>query len=162
MSVRNTLIAATLGLGLGFGAAAPAFAADIVDTAKQAGTFNTLLAAATAAGLADTLKGPGPYTVLAPTDAAFAALPAGTVDNLLKPENKDKLVQILKYHVIAGDFPAAKVATLTQAPTLEGDDVKISAMAGKVKIDDANVVKADVKADNGVIHVIDKVLMPSG
>ncbi|MDH5821857.1 fasciclin domain-containing protein [Luteimonas sp. RD2P54] len=135
---------------------------DIVDTAVAAGQFNTLAAALTAAGLVDTLKGTGPFTVFAPTDAAFAALPAGTVDELLKPENKDKLVAILTYHVVPGRYPASRVVTLEQATTVQGGAVDIDATGGSVKVDDANVVTADVAASNGVIHVIDKVLMPGG
>ncbi|MEN1959505.1 fasciclin domain-containing protein [Luteimonas sp. MJ246] len=134
--------------------------ADIVDTAVAAGQFNTLAAALTAAGLVDTLKGDGPFTVFAPTDAAFAALPAGTVDELLKPENKDQLVAILTYHVVAGSYPAARVATLTQAPTVNGASVDIASSASGVTVDGAKVVSADIAASNGVIHVIDKVLMP--
>ena len=143
-------------------AVAPARAAekDIVDTAVAAGSFKTLAAALQAAGLVDTLKGSGPFTVFAPTDEAFAKLPAGTVENLLKPENKAKLVAILTYHVVAGDVKAAQVMTMTSAKTVQGQSVKISAANGKVKVDGANVVKADIAASNGVIHVIDTVLMP--
>ncbi|HWA47395.1 MAG TPA: fasciclin domain-containing protein [Dongiaceae bacterium] len=133
---------------------------DIVDTAAGAGQFNTLLAAAQAADLVGTLKGPGPLTVFAPTDAAFAALPAGTVDNLLKPENKDQLVKVLTYHVVAGEVMAADVVKLSSATTVEGADVAIDASSGKVMINNAQVVQADVDASNGVIHVIDKVLLP--
>ncbi len=133
---------------------------DIVDTAASAGQFNTLLAAAQAADLVATLKSPGPLTVFAPTDAAFAALPAGTVDNLLKPENKDQLVKVLTYHVVSGKVMAADVVKLTSATTVEGSDVAIDASSGKVMINDAQVVQADVGASNGVIHVIDKVILP--
>ncbi|MGH8073879.1 MAG: fasciclin domain-containing protein [Lysobacter sp.] len=133
---------------------------DIVDTAVAAGKFNTLAAALTAAGLVDTLKGKGPFTVFAPTDEAFAALPAGTVEDLLKPENKDKLVAILTYHVVAGRYPSGRVAGLDEATTVNGDTVDIKAADGAVMVDGANVVMADVTATNGVIHVIDKVLMP--
>ena len=135
---------------------------DIVDTAVAAGQFNTLAAALKAAGLIDTLKGKGPFTVFAPTDEAFAALPAGTVDNLLKPENKDKLIAILTYHVVPGRYPAARVAKMQEATTVNGDNVDIREAGGAVMVDAANVVKADVTATNGVIHVIDKVLMPGG
>ncbi|SJZ73267.1 fasciclin domain-containing protein [Novilysobacter spongiicola] len=135
---------------------------DIVDTAVAAGKFNTLAAALTAAGLVDTLKGDGPFTVFAPTDEAFAALPAGTVDNLLKPENKDQLVAILTYHVVSGRYPAGRVAGLDEAATVNGESVDISANDSGVMVDGANVVMADVTATNGVIHVIDKVLMPDG
>ncbi|GAB2620757.1 fasciclin domain-containing protein [Novilysobacter erysipheiresistens] len=133
---------------------------DIVDTAVAAGQFNTLAAALTAAGLVDTLKGNGPFTVFAPTDAAFAALPAGTVEDLLKPENKDKLVAILTYHVVPGRYPSGRVAGLDTATTVNGAAVDITAAEGGVMVDGANVVTADVTATNGVIHVIDKVLMP--
>jgi uncharacterized surface protein with fasciclin (FAS1) repeats len=141
-------------------AAQPQAASDIVDTAVAAGQFTTLAAALTAAGLVDTLKGPGPFTVFAPTDAAFAALPAGTVENLLKPENKAQLVAILTYHVVPGRVPAAKVVTLSEAATVNGDKVDIRSSNGQVMVDGAKVTTADVAASNGVIHVIDKVLMP--
>ena len=133
---------------------------DIVDTAVAAGKFNTLAAALTAAGLVDTLKGNGPFTVFAPTDEAFAALPAGTVKDLLKPENKDKLVAILTYHVVPGRFPSGRVAGLDEATTVNGDTVDITTADGQVMVDGAKVVMADVTATNGVIHVIDTVLMP--
>ena len=133
---------------------------DIVDTAIAAGSFKTLVAAIQAAGLVDTLKGKGPFTVFAPTDAAFAKLPAGTVQDLLKPENKAKLVAILTYHVVAGDVTSKEVVKLTEAKTVEGQTVKISVHDGKVMINDATVVKADIAASNGVIHVIDTVLIP--
>ena len=134
--------------------------ADIVDTAVAAGDFKTLAAALQAAGLVDTLKGKGPFTVFAPTDAAFAKLPAGTVESLLKPENKQKLVGILTYHVVPGNVKAADVLNLTSAKTVNGQSVAISASGGKVKVGGANVVKADVAASNGTIHVIDTVLLP--
>jgi uncharacterized surface protein with fasciclin (FAS1) repeats len=133
---------------------------DVVDTAVAAGQFNTLAAALKAAGLVDTLKGSGPFTVFAPTDAAFAKLPKGTVEELLKPENKAKLTSILTYHVVAGKVMAADVAKMKEGKTVQGGSVKVDAMNGKVKIDDASVVKADIAASNGVIHVIDTVLMP--
>jgi uncharacterized surface protein with fasciclin (FAS1) repeats len=133
---------------------------DIVDTAVAAGSFKTLAAALQAAGLVDTLKGKGPYTVFAPTDEAFAKLPAGTVDDLLKPENKEKLKAILLYHVVAGKVTSQKVAKLHSAKTLNGESVKIEVKDGKVMINNATVVKADVEASNGVIHVIDTVLLP--
>lgn len=140
-------------------AAAPVAAGkDIVDTAASAGSFDTLVSAVTAAGLVDTLKGKGPYTVFAPTDEAFAALPAGTLDGLLK--NKEKLKKILLYHVVPGAVKAADVVKLTSAKTAEGSDVSIKVADGKVKINDANVTKTDVSATNGVIHVIDKVILP--
>jgi len=137
----------------------PAKAADIVDTAVGAGSFTTLVAAVQAAGLVDTLKGTGPFTVFAPTDEAFAALPAGTVEGLLKPENKDQLVAILTYHVVPGKVMSTDLTDDMMAKTVEGADVKID-LDGGVKVNDANVVTADIVADNGVIHVIDKVIMP--
>lgn len=140
--------------------AAPQARADIVDTAVQAGQFKTLAAALQAAGLVDTLKGPGPFTVFAPTDAAFAALPAGTVETLLKPENHDKLVAILTYHVVPGRVSAAQVTQLQSAKTVQGGALAIAATGGAVTVNDAHVVQADVAASNGVIHVIDKVLLP--
>jgi len=133
---------------------------DIVDTAVAAVSFNTLVTALQAAGLADTLKGKGPFTVFAPTDDAFSKLPAGTVESLLKPENKDKLRAILLYHVVSGDVTAAQVVKLSSAKTVNGQDLKISVNNGTVMVNDATVVKADVVASNGVIHVIDTVLLP--
>lgn len=133
---------------------------DIVDTAAGAGSFNTLVAAVEAAGLVETLKGEGPFTVFAPTDEAFAALPAGTVEDLLKPENKDKLVAILTYHVVSGKVMASDVAgAQTMAATVQGQELTIDGSDG-VKINGATVTSADVEASNGVIHVIDKVLLP--
>src|SRR3954453_11694803 len=119
---------------------------DIVDTAVAAGDFKTLATALQAAGLVDTLKGPGPFTVFAPTDEAFAKLPAGTVEELLKPENKEKLVAILTYHVVPGAVSSKKVAGMTSAKTVNGKDLKISVEGGKVQIDNATVIKADIKA----------------
>jgi transforming growth factor-beta-induced protein len=139
---------------------ASAQAKDIVDTAVGAGNFNTLAAALTAAGLVETLKGPGPFTVFAPTDDAFAKLPAGTVDNLLKPENKQQLVDILTYHVVSGAVKAAEVVTLTEAKSVQGSPIKITVADGKVKVNDANVTQTDIIASNGVIHVIDSVILP--
>ena len=138
----------------------PAKAADIVDTAVSAGQFKTLVAAVTAAGLVDTLKGKGPFTVFAPTDAAFAKLPAGTVESLLKPENKSKLVAILTYHVVPGKVMSGDIAgKKLSVATVQGAKVSVDAMSG-VMINDANVVSADIVATNGVIHVIDKVILP--
>ena len=134
---------------------------DIVDTAVGAGSFKTLAAALTAAGLVDTLKGKGPFTVFAPTDDAFAKLPKGTVEDLLKPENKAKLVSILTYHVVAGSVKAADVVKLTSAKTVEGTDVKIKVDGANVMVNDAKVTKTDIEASNGVIHVIDTVIMPA-
>ena len=133
---------------------------DIVDTAVAAGDFKTLAAALQAAGLVDTLKGPGPFTVFAPTDEAFAKLPAGTVEELLKPENKEKLVAILTYHVVAGKVMAKEVAGMTSAKTVNGKSVTISTQNGAVMVDNARVVKTDIVASNGVIHVIDSVILP--
>ncbi|WP_425101628.1 fasciclin domain-containing protein [Tropicibacter sp. S64] len=143
----------------------PAFAGshgmakDIVDTAAEAGSFTTLLAAAEAAGLVDTLKGDGPFTVFAPTDAAFEALPEGTVESLLLPENKDKLTAILTYHVVPGKVMSTDLTNGMMAATVEGDEVTIMTEGG-VMVDEANVVQADIEASNGVIHVIDAVIMP--
>ncbi len=133
--------------------------ADIVDTAVKAGSFKTLAAALKAAGLVDTLKGKGPFTVFAPTDEAFAKLPAGTVESLLKPENKAKLSAILTYHVVPGSVMAADVVKLKSAKTVQGQSVVIDATDG-VKVNNAKVVKADIQCGNGVIHVIDTVLVP--
>lgn len=135
--------------------------ADIVDTAVAAGQFKTLTAAVQAAGLVDTLKGAGPFTVFAPTDAAFAKLPAGTVQDLLKPENKAKLVSILTYHVVPGKVTSSALAgKVTDAKTVQGGTVKVDATKGGVMVNDAKVVSADVDATNGVIHVVDTVLLP--
>ena len=133
---------------------------DIVETAVSAGSFNTLATALKAAGLVDTLKGDGPFTVFAPTDAAFAKLPDGTVENLLKPENKDQLVSVLTYHVVSGKVKAKEVVKLDSADTVQGSSVSIKVKDGTVYVDDAKVVKTDIKASNGVIHVIDSVLLP--
>lgn len=133
---------------------------DIVDTAVAAGQFNTLAAALKAAGLVETLKGKGPFTVFAPTDEAFAKLPAGTLDDLLKPENKDKLTAILTYHVVPGRVLAADVVKLKTAKTVNGQSVKIKTAKGGVMVDNANVVTTDIIASNGVIHVIDSVILP--
>ena len=133
---------------------------DIVDTAVKAGSFNTLVAAVQAAGLAETLKGEGPFTVFAPTDDAFAKLPAGTLDDLLKPENKDKLAAILTYHVVSGKVMAKDVMTMKEAETVNGQSVTVSMEADTVMIDNAKVVTADIECSNGVIHVIDTVILP--
>jgi len=158
----------TVALALGV-AAAPLAAyadghgakADIVDTAVAAGSFNTLAAALTAAGLVDTLKGEGPFTVFAPTDEAFAKLPEGTVEDLLKPENVDQLTAILTYHVVPGKVMAADVVGLSEAPTVNGAMIPVSVMDGKVMLGDGvQVTATDIEATNGVIHVIDGVLLP--
>jgi uncharacterized surface protein with fasciclin (FAS1) repeats len=147
--------------GTGGGGAAGATALkDIVDTAVAAGSFTKLVAAVQAADLVATLKGPGPFTVFAPTDAAFAKLPAGALDDLLKPENKAKLQSVLTYHVVPGKVLAADVVKLTKAKTVQGSDVTITVTGSTVKINDATVVMTDVLASNGVIHVIDAVLLP--
>lgn len=133
---------------------------DIVDTAVGAKSFTTLVAAVKAAGLVETLKSKGPFTVFAPTDEAFAKLPEGTVESLLKPENKDKLVAVLTYHVVPGKVMAADVVKLKNAKTVQGGEVDIVVADGKVKVDNANVVKTDIECSNGVIHVIDAVILP--
>ncbi|HEV2399522.1 MAG TPA: fasciclin domain-containing protein [Candidatus Sulfotelmatobacter sp.] len=133
---------------------------DIVDTAVAAGDFKTLATALQTAGLVDTLKGPGPFTVFAPTDEAFAKLPPGTVEDLLKPENHDKLVSILTYHVVPGKVMAKDVVKLHEAKTVNGKEVKIMTEGGRVMVDNANVVKTDIACSNGVIHVIDSVILP--
>ncbi len=150
---RFALLGALLAL-FSFGAAA----ADIVDTAVSAGNFNTLVAAVKAAGLVDTLKGAGPFTVFAPTDEAFAKLPPGTVDGLLK--DPEKLKTILLYHVVSGKVMAADVMKMKTAKTVEGGSLRIHEMGGKVMVNNATVTKTDIICDNGVIHVIDTVLMP--
>lgn len=158
MTFKMLALASTAALAL---ASTPALAQkDIVDTAVAAGQFKTLASALTAAGLIQTLKGPGPYTVFAPTDEAFAKLPPGTLQNLLKPENKAKLTAILTYHVVPGKVTSAEVVKLSQANTVEGKPLTIHTMGKAVMVNDATVIKADVAASNGVIHVIDKVLLP--
>jgi uncharacterized surface protein with fasciclin (FAS1) repeats len=157
MNVMRTFTASALALALSMSVAK---AADIVDTAVAAGSFNTLVTAVKAAGLVDTLKGTGPFTVFAPNDAAFAKLPAGTVENLLKPENKDKLVAILTYHVVPGKVMSKDIAgKKMMVKTVEGGQVAIDAKDG-VSVDGAKVVKADIETSNGVIHVIDTVVIP--
>ena len=134
---------------------------DIVGTAVAADDFNTLVAAVQAAGLVETLQGEGPFTVFAPTDAAFAALPAGTVEDLLKPENKDQLVAVLTYHVVPGKVMSSDLAgQALEAETVQGSTVDIDATGDGVKVDAASVVTADVEASNGVIHIIDTVILP--
>jgi uncharacterized surface protein with fasciclin (FAS1) repeats len=164
--LSRRLLGLTSACVLGLALTTPAFAqtpakADIVDTAVAAGQFKTLAAALSAAGLISTLKGPGPFTVFAPTDAAFAKLPAGTVDSLLKPENKAQLVAVLTYHVVSGRIMSSALAgKVTDAKTVEGRTVKVDATMGGVTVNGAKVVAADVAATNGVIHVIDTVLIP--
>ncbi len=156
--IRKTLLAMTAASML----AVPAFAMemDIVDTAVGAGNFTTLVAAVTAAGLVETLKGPGPFTVFAPTDAAFAALPAGTVEDLLKPENKEQLIAVLTYHVVPGAVMSGDLTEGMMAKTVQGSDVTIT-LDGGAKVNGAPISTADIAATNGVIHVIDQVILPS-
>lgn len=134
---------------------------DIVDTAVSAGQFSTLATALEAAGLVDTLKGEGPFTVFAPTDEAFSKLPAGTLDSLLKPENRDQLVSILTYHVVPGKVMASDVGNLSEAETVNGKKIDIAVDGSTVRVDDATVVATDIAASNGVIHVIDSVILPN-
>ncbi|MES0880123.1 fasciclin domain-containing protein [Roseibium sp. SCP14] len=156
--IQNLLFALLLIVPL---SAAKAGDKDIVDTAVGAGSFNTLVAAVQAAGLVETLKGDGPFTVFAPTDEAFAKLPAGTVENLLKPENKDQLVAVLTYHVVPGKVMSSDIAgKKAEVASVQGSEISVDATNG-VKVDDANVVTADVEASNGVIHVIDAVILPN-
>ncbi|MET0501732.1 MAG: fasciclin domain-containing protein [Candidatus Binatia bacterium] len=160
---RFTIGATVLTFGLLLGGSAKGESMpdkDIVDTAVSAGSFKTLVAAVQAAGLVATLKGEGPLTVFAPTDEAFAKLPEGTVENLLKPENRDKLTAILTYHVVPGKVTAAQVVALSSAKTANGQALKINAGNGKVMVDNANVTRTDIMASNGVIHVIDTVIIP--
>jgi uncharacterized surface protein with fasciclin (FAS1) repeats len=157
---RSLALALVLTVGIAAAQAYKSDKKDIVDTAVAAGSFNTLATALQAAGLVETLKGKGPFTVFAPTDEAFAKLPAGTVEDLLKPENKDRLVAILTYHVVAGSVPSTEVVKLTSAKTVQGQAVKISTGKEGVMVDGARVVQADVMASNGVIHVIDRVILP--
>ena len=161
--IKRTFAAAvsTLVLSLAVSAPASAQGKDIVDTAVAAGNFKTLAQALEAAGLVSTLKGAGPFTVFAPTDEAFAKLPAGTLEALLKPENKSKLQRILTSHVVAGNVMAADVVKLTEAKTLNGMMVKVKVNGDTVMINDATVTSANIAASNGVIHVIDSVILPT-
>jgi uncharacterized surface protein with fasciclin (FAS1) repeats len=161
LKFKNLMVAtiALVALGIG-GMQARAAEKDIVDTAVAAGQFKTLASALQAAGLVDTLKGDGPFTVFAPTDEAFAKLPAGTVENLLKPENKDQLVAILTYHVVPGKVEAADVVKLDEAKTVNGKMVDIEVKGDTAMVNDAKVTKTDIAASNGVIHVIDTVILP--
>ena len=158
--IRRTFLALSTAATL---FAAPVFAEshgkDIVDTAIGAGTFTTLVAAVEAAGLVETLKGPGPFTVFAPTDAAFAALPAGTVEDLLKPENKDKLIAVLTYHVVPGKVMSTDLSEGLTAATVQGGNITIT-LEGGAKVNGATISTADIEASNGVIHVIDAVILP--
>lgn len=160
--VRNTMAALATATALTISGTAFAQEKNIVETAQDAGSFGTLVAAVQAADLAETLSGEGPFTVFAPTDEAFAQLPEGTVENLLKPENKDQLTKILTYHVLPGKIMSSDLGgKQTMAETVQGSEVPIDATDG-VKVDGANVVTADIEASNGVIHVIDAVIMPEG
>ena len=163
MKILRTLSLTVLGLSaflLPVAQASDKPAGDIVAVASGAGSFNTLVAAVKAAGLVETLQGTGPFTVFAPTDEAFAKLPKGTVEDLLKPENKQKLVAILTYHVVPGKVMAADVKTM-KAKTVNGKELSLVVADGKVTVDKATVVKTDVAAKNGVIHVIDTVILPN-
>lgn len=167
-TIRRTVLAVASAALIAFSGSAiaahhdekKAMPGDIVEVAVSAGQFNTLAAALEAAGLVETLQSDGPFTVFAPTDAAFAKLPEGTVENLLKPENKDQLVAILTYHVVAGKVMAADVVKLSSATTVNGADIAIEVDNGTVRVGDATVIKTDIEASNGVIHVIDTVLLP--
>jgi uncharacterized surface protein with fasciclin (FAS1) repeats len=162
---KQTFAAMTLGtLVMGLAVSTPARAAegDIVETAVAAGSFTTLARALQAADLVDTLKGAGPFTVFAPTDEAFAKLPAGTLESLLRPENKEKLQRILTYHVVPGKVMAAQVTQMQSATAVSGDTITVRASNGMVRVNDAHVTAADVAATNGVIHVIDSVILPEG
>ena len=162
-AIRILTLTALVATGSIFGVAnadSKAPGKDIVAVASSAGSFNTLVAAVKAAGLVDTLQGTGPFTVFAPTDEAFAKLPAGTVESLLKPENKEKLVAILTYHVVAGKVMAADVKTM-EVKTVNGKELDIKVTDGTVTVNNAKVIKTDVAASNGVIHVIDTVLLPN-
>ncbi len=161
LRIAYVVAATAVAIGLTFsGPATRAAEVDIVETAVSAGQFKTLAAALGAAGLVETLKGDGPFTVFAPTDAAFAKLPAGTVDNLLKPENKDQLVAILTYHVVPGKVMAVDVTKIKEAKTVNGQMLDIEVKGDAVMVNDAKVTKTDIGASNGVIHVIDTVILP--
>jgi uncharacterized surface protein with fasciclin (FAS1) repeats len=152
--------AGVIGMALAAGGTLARSPENIVDTAVAAGQFKTLTAAINAAGLTKTLEGPGPFKVFAPTDAAFAKLPAGTVDNLLKPENKPQLIAILTYHIVPGTVMAADVTKLTEAKTVNGKIIDVHSTGSSVMVNNAHVVTTDIAASNGVIHVIDSVLLP--
>ena len=159
--IASAAVVAAAIIGMAFGATlARAGKQDIVDTAVANGQFKTLAAALNAAGLVNTLKGPGPFTVFAPTDDAYAKLPPGTLDDLLKPENKGKLTAILTYHVVPGAVTSRQVTNLKEAKTVNGSMLQVSTRDGKVMINNADVVKPDIETSNGVIHVIDAVLLP--
>lgn len=157
--IRRTFLALTTAMAISAPAFADGHSKDIVDTAVGAGSFTTLVAAVEAAGLVETLKGEGPFTVFAPTDAAFAALPAGTVEELLKPENKDRLTAILTYHVVPGKVMSTDLSEGLKAATVQGGEVTIT-LEGGAKVNGATISTADIEATNGVIHVIDAVILP--
>lgn len=157
----RTVLALTVSTVIALPALAGDMKKDIVDTAVGAGDFSTLVAAVEAAGLVETLKGEGPFTVFAPTDAAFAALPEGTVENLLLPENKEQLIAVLTYHVVAGKVMSTDLSDDMSATTVQGSDVMIDLDNG-VMVEESTVVSADIETSNGVIHVIDKVMLPEG
>jgi uncharacterized surface protein with fasciclin (FAS1) repeats len=165
--MKNQFIKPIMAILVAFGCTVSAYAGcgtcdkSIVANAAANKDFSTLVAAVKAAGLAETLSGPGPFTVFAPTDEAFKQLPEGTLANLLKPENKEKLAAILKYHVVQGKVMAKDVVKLTKAKTVQGGEVKIKVADSKVTVDGAQVVKTDIRCNNGVIHVIDKVILPT-
>ncbi len=167
MRARNFLMAVAAAVTMGFAYPANAqmygqeMSPDIVDVAISAGSFNTLVAAVQAAGLVETLKGDGPFTVFAPTDEAFAKLPAGTVESLLEPENRDQLIAILTYHVVPGKVMASDVVGLSSATTVQGQDLEVSIKDGAAMVDNAKIIQTDISASNGVIHVIDTVVLPS-
>ena len=156
---RSTILATTIAVGFAATAFAGGDKKDIVDTAVEAGSFTTLVAAVEAAGLVDTLKSEGPFTVFAPTDDAFAKLPEGTVETLLLPENKDQLVAILTYHVVAGKVMSTDLSDDMEATTVQGESITIDLDDG-VKVEEASVLTADIETSNGVIHVIDTVILP--
>ena len=158
--IRNAAVAVAFVSIASFNLMAKESTKDIVDTAVSNGNFKTLATALTAAGLVDTLKGDGPFTVFAPNDEAFAKLPKGTVETLLKPENKDKLIDILTYHVVSGEVPAKVAVTLDKATAINKKDINVKKKKGGLFLNKSKVIAADVKASNGVIHVIDKVLLP--
>jgi uncharacterized surface protein with fasciclin (FAS1) repeats len=161
LKTAHLLLAGVAAISMTIGAVgARAAEKDIVDTAVAAAQFKTLAKALDAAGLVNTLKGAGPFTVFAPTDEAFAKLPAGTIDSLLRPENKAQLTAILTYHVVPGAVAAAEVVQLKQSKTVNGQMLRVNADGSNVKINDANAIKPDIAASNGVIHVVDTVIMP--
>ena len=160
MKTLSMILALTFALMISAPAYSGSYKKDIVDTAVKAGSFSTLVTAVQAADLVDTLKGDGPFTVFAPTDEAFAKLPSGTVENLLKPENKEKLQAILLYHVVPGKVTAAEVVKLSSAKTASDKNLEIMVKGKSVMVNDAKVIQTDIMTSNGIIHVIDKVILP--